>query len=69
MITNKQISDFLKKDGLNLTDYEYNSIRTLMVELAMTEYDYYKQKKLKTNLVKTYEINTIYNNDLIKNAA
>ncbi len=69
MITNKQISDFLKKDGFNLTDYEYNSIRTLLIELAMTEYDYFRQNKLKTNLVKTYEINTIYNNDLIKNAA
>jgi hypothetical protein len=69
MITNKQISDFLKKDGFNLTDYEYNSIRTLLIELAMTEYDYFRQNKLKTNLVKKYEINTIYNNDLIKNAA
>lgn len=45
MISNKQLSDLLKKDGYNLTDEELMSVKELLVKLAKIEYDSYSEKK------------------------
>lgn len=69
MITNKQLSDLLKKDGYNLSDEELNSIRTLLVELAIIEHDYFLQSKIQNNAAETNELNKISTTSKIKNAA
>ena len=69
MITNKQLSDLLKKDGCNLSDEELNSIRNLLVELAIIEHDYFLKTKNENNAAETNDLNKISTTYKIKNAA
>ena len=56
MISNTELKKQLKKDGMNLDDNQLNLIRTLLVQMATIEYNYYRIQK---NNVQNNKTNTI----------
>ena len=56
MISNTELKKQLKKDGLSLDDYQLNSIRTFLVQMATIEYNLYREQKSK---VQNCQSNTI----------
>jgi len=49
MITEKELSYLLKKDGIILNDVELVKVKTLLIELATIEFQSYIDKKTKIN--------------------
>jgi hypothetical protein len=56
MISNTDLKNRLKNDGLSLDDNQLNSIRTFLVQMARIEYNLYREQKSK---VQNCQSNTI----------
>jgi|GEM_PF-7009079 len=62
MITNHQLQNLLKKDGIILSEEDSNTLRTFLIKLAKIEYDCFTAKNPKTNATEIKQIEEVCHN-------